>query len=298
MQDADALLALAVRISLIAFMVGSLLDMGLEMRVRDALACLGNRRFLVRVLAFGFLAGPALAWAIGRALGLDPSYATGLMLVGLTPGAPFLPAMVRRAKGDMRHAAAMMLVTALATVAVLPVATPLIAEGLTVDAWTVARPILVLVLLPLLIGMAVFAMAPAIAAALHPWARAVGGIAALALLALCVVVYGRSMAGTFGQRVIAAEVLFLGLLTLAAYRSGGGLAQRERSVLGLGMCTRNLGAALAPLLSMEAPDERAVVAVVLALPVQLVCALVAAALFARGATSQDTNGRTTTCRSG
>ena len=34
MEDQDALLALAVRISLVAFMVGSLLDMGLELRLR------------------------------------------------------------------------------------------------------------------------------------------------------------------------------------------------------------------------------------------------------------------------
>lgn len=297
MEEHQALLALAVRISLVTFMVGSLLDMGLELRLRDAFACLRDRRFLLRAVLFGFVAGPVLAWGIGRALALDPSYATGLMLVGLTPCAPFLPAMVRRAKGDMRYAAAMMLVAAFGTVVVLPAAAPLVAEGLTVDAWTVARPILVLVLLPLLAGTAIFAAAPGIAAALHPWARALGGIAALALLVLCMVVYGRSMAATFGERVVLAEVLFLGLLTLAAYRSDGGLAEQERSVLGLGMCTRNLGAALAPLLAMEAADEWAVVAVVLALPVQLACAIAAAAVFARRARRHSADGETP-CRSG
>lgn len=297
MEEHQALLALAVRISLVTFMVGSLLDMGLELRLRDAFACLRDRRFLLRAVLFGFVAGPVLAWGISRALALDPSYATGLMLVGLTPCAPFLPAMVRRAKGDMRYAAAMMLVAAFGTVVVLPAAAPLVAEGLTVDAWTVARPILVLVLLPLLAGTAIFAAAPGIAAALHPWARALGGIAALALLVLCMVVYGRSMAATFGERVVLAEVLFLGLLTLAAYRSDGGLAEQERSVLGLGMCTRNLGAALAPLLAMEAADEWAVVAVVLALPVQLACAIAAAAVFARRARRHSADGETP-CRSG
>ena len=293
MQDLDTVLALAVRLSLLGFMVGSLLDMGLELRLRDALACLGNRRFLLRVLGFGFVAGPVLAWAISQALVLHPSHATGLMLIGLTPCAPFLPMMVRRARGDMRHAAATMLVAALGTVVVLPLAAPLVAEGLTVDAWTVARPILLLVLLPLLVGMAVFAAAPRIAAVLHPWAKGLGAVGALALLVLCAVVYGRSMAATFGDRVVLAQLLLLGLLTLMAYRSGGGLAQRERSVLGLGMCTRNLGAALAPLFAMDAPDERAVVAVVLALPVQLVCAAIAARIFARSA-----GEGTTTCRSG
>ena len=68
-------------------------------------------------------------------------------------------------------------------------------------------------------------------------------------------------------------------------------------MLGLGMCTRNLGAALAPLLAMEAADERAVVAVVLALPVQLVCAIVAAAVFARSARRQAADGEVS-CRSG
>ena len=74
----------------------------------------------------------------------------------------------------------------------------------------------------------------------------------------------------------------------------------------LGMKTMGMGGAdhetpeelKATCAELKAADERAVVAVVLALPVQLVCALVAAALFARGAAPQDTDGRTTTCRSG
>ena len=105
------------------------------------------------------------------------------------------------------------------------------------------------------------------------------------------------MAATLGDRVILAEVLLLGLLTLAAYRSGGGLTQQERSVLALGVCTRNLGAGLAPLMAMSAPDERAVVAVVLALPVQVVCAIVAATVFGRLARLRAEKGEAP-CRSG
>jgi BASS family bile acid:Na+ symporter len=184
MQDHDAVLTLAVRIFLVAFMVGSLLDMGLEPRPRDALTGLGNRPFLLRVPALRFVAGPALAWAISRLSRLAPSCVKGLLFIGLTRCVPLLPAMAPSAKGGTRHAAA-----------VMPVA-----EGLTIDAWAVAQPILALLLLPLRAGMSILALAP-------------------------------RMAATLGHRVITTKPLFLGLLTVMAYRSGGGLPQRERSTV-------------------------------------------------------------------
>jgi predicted Na+-dependent transporter len=287
----DDILRIVLKLSLVLFMAGSLLDMGLGLKPKDSLAGLRNPRFLGNVLLFGFVLGPLLAWSLARVLPLEQPYALGLLLLGLTPCAPFLPVMVRRAQGDMTYVPAIMLLSAVGTVVLLPAAVPLLAVGLSVDAWTIARPLLVLVLLPLAVGMAVFQAAPETAAAIRPVVKAVAGGAAILLLALCLVLYGRGFVGTVGTFAIGAQLLFFAAVTLASYHLAAGLDRPQRSVLGLGMCTRNVGAAIAPLLSDPSVDERAIVMVVLGVPMQIAFSLLAARRFARAAPPAGGDGR-------
>jgi BASS family bile acid:Na+ symporter len=54
-----------------------------------------------------------------------------------------------------------MRLTAVGTVAFMPFAVPLLVEGLTVDAWTIAKPLLIVVRLPLAVGMVILRGSPA-----------------------------------------------------------------------------------------------------------------------------------------
>jgi bile acid:Na+ symporter, BASS family len=279
----DGILALALKLLVLVFMAGSLLEMGLGLSVTEALKGLRNPRFLGYGVLFAFVLGPLLAWLLTRIIPLEPSHAIGLLLLGMTPCAPFLPVMVNRARGDIGYAPAMLLLSAVGTVVLMPVGVPLLVTGLAVDAWTIARPLLVMVLLPLLVGLALFRAAPGLAAAIRPTVKRVAGIAAVGLLALCVVMFGRGLVSTFGSFAIGTQVLYLGLLTAAGYVVPRGLPQAQRSVLGLGLATRNVGAAIAPLLAAAEIDRPAIVMVVLGVPLQIACSLVAAAWFARDA---------------
>ena len=58
MNDA---LSIALKISLVIFMVGNLLDMGLRLKLNEALAGLRNVRFVLYSLVWGFVLLPALA---------------------------------------------------------------------------------------------------------------------------------------------------------------------------------------------------------------------------------------------
>jgi BASS family bile acid:Na+ symporter len=284
MDGMDDILDLALKVFLLVFMAGSLLEMGLGLSVKEALKGLRNPRFLGYGVLFAFVLGPLLAWVLTRIIPLEAPYAIGLLLIGMAPCAPFLPTMVDRGRGDIGYTPAMLLLSAIGTLILMPVAVPLLVPGLAVDAWTIARPLLVMVLIPLLVGLAVFRAAPAFAAVIRPMVKRVAAIAAVALLVLCVVMYARGFASTFGSFAIGAQILFLGMLTAAGYVFSPGLAQAQRSVLGLGLATRNIGAAIAPLLAAADMDQRAIVMVVLGVPLQIVCSLAAAAWFARDAT--------------
>ena len=138
MSEVTDHLTVVLKITLVAFIASSLLDMGLRLDPLDAAQGLRNVRFVGLTLFWGFVVSPALAFAITRLLPLGPPYATGLLLMGVTPCAPFLPMIVERAKGDVGYTAAFMLLTSIATIIVMPFAVPLMIEGLTVKAWTIA----------------------------------------------------------------------------------------------------------------------------------------------------------------
>ncbi len=161
-------LTVVLKITLVAFIASSLLDMGLRLDPPDAARGLRNVRFVGLTLFWGFVVSPALAFAITRLLPLGPPYATGLLLMGVTPCAPFLPMIVERAKGDVGYTAAFMLLTSIATIIVMPFAVPLMIEGLTVKAWTIAEPLVLVALLPLAIGMVLRHVSTVLAMRLQP----------------------------------------------------------------------------------------------------------------------------------
>ena len=265
----------------VVFTVANLAAMGLELNLREALRTLRRARTIALILVLGWVVGPALAWLIVRLIPLMEAHAAGLLLISLAPTAPFFPLMVRRAHGDMSFAGAFMLLTTIGTVLFMPLLAPLLIKGLTVDAWSLAKPLLIMVLLPLLIGGAIRAFAPNAAEKLFPVVKRIGGILLLICLVLTLVLYGRDMLGAVGSFAPGAQVLFLITITAMSYKIGFGLEQRQRSSMALGMCTRNIAAVFAGYFGITNPPPGLFVMIILVVPLALIVAMVAARLFAR-----------------
>jgi BASS family bile acid:Na+ symporter len=196
----------------------------------------------------------------------------GLILLGMAPCAPFLPMLVGKAKGDLGYTAAFMLLTAAGTVVFMPLAVPFLIPGLDVGPWAIARPLLIMVLLPLAVGMAVLRLSPPVATRARPIIKRATLVATIATAILCIVVYGKGLLGITGSLAVASQVLFFVPVTAVSYWLGFGLPNDRRIVLSTGLATRNLGAALAPLFSLPDVDQRAIVMVVLGLPLMVVFA--------------------------
>ena len=96
MSDILQIAQAVLKVSVVAFIVGNLLAIGLETDLKAALAPLGDMRFIVTAMLLDWLLCPGFAWLITRLLPIALPYATGLLLIGLAPAAPFLPMMVRR----------------------------------------------------------------------------------------------------------------------------------------------------------------------------------------------------------
>ena len=94
-------------------------------------------------------------------------------------------------------------------------------------------------------------------------------------------VFGEGFLLSVGKFATLALVLFLSGLTAISYWFSRGLSHAKRSVIALGLGSRNVGAALAPLVATTAIDQRAIVMVALSIPVMIILGPVSAAFFAR-----------------
>lgn len=270
-----------LKITLVIFMVGNLLDMGLRLRLSEALRDLRNVRFVLASLFWGFVVLPALAVAIARVFPVAHPYAMGLILLGMAPCAPFLPPMVDRARGDLGYAAAFMLLAAVVTVVGMPFAVPRLVNGLSADAWTIARPLVLFLLVPLAVGLALQRWAAPLASRMEPIVKKITGADTLLMLALCIFVYGEGFLSLLGSYAIGAQLVFFSAATLLPWVIGFGLPREQRIVVSLGMATRNLGAAFAPLFAVPGVDHRAIVMVALGVVMQASFSFAAATFYGR-----------------
>jgi predicted Na+-dependent transporter len=115
------------------FVITSMLNVGLTQKPSRLLEHLDNRAFLLRMLVINLVVVPALMIAVTDVVPLEPVYAAGLLLFFLSAGAPFLIKLANISDADIALAATVLLVLMVATVVVLPVALPLVVQGLTVD---------------------------------------------------------------------------------------------------------------------------------------------------------------------
>jgi BASS family bile acid:Na+ symporter len=268
-------------VTLVVFMVGNLLEMGLKLEVGAAVGALRNVRFVALSLVWSFVLCPAFAVLLTKIVPLDAPYALGLLFLGMAPCAPFLPVLSQRAGGDLAYVAAFTLLAAAGTVVFMPLAVPLLVAGFSADAWTIAKPLVLYIAVPLAVGVAVRAAAEGVAERAHPIVRKVTAVDTLVLLVIIFWLYGKDFLGAVGSFAIGTQVLYCAVVAAAAYALGFGLPRSQRTVLALGLCTRNIGAAIAPLLAVPGTDQRAIVMCGLAMVVTIVVGIGAAAAFAR-----------------
>lgn len=272
-----------MKISLIFFMAGNLMEMGLRLNLDDAIKGMRNIKFVGYTLAWGFVLGPALAFLITLVIPLDKPFALGLILMGMAPCAPFVPVFVTKAKGDLGYTAAYMFLVAIGTIIFMPLAVPLMTEGLSVSAWAIAKPLIIMILIPLLIGMAIRHTSVMIANKIQPAVKKITMVFTILVFVLLIVIYYKGIISVMGSLAILSQVVFFGVLTIFTYLLGFGLKYEEKIVLSIGNSTRNLGAAIAPLFAVALVDQRAIIMVVLSLPVMVLFPFLAIRLFGKNA---------------
>jgi BASS family bile acid:Na+ symporter len=249
-----------LKITLVIFMFGNMLDLGLRLDLPKALQGLRDVRFVVLTLVWGYIVYPALGYLMAVTLPLSPGYAMALILVAMAPGNPFLTISVSKARADVNYAASFMLLASAVTVVYMPFMVPVLVKGLSATPWMIAKPMLVFILLPMVVG-AIFRLRwESGAAKVQPFVKKATGLDTLVMVVLLLVIYGKGLISSVGTFALGSQVVLVAVIAVTAYWLGFGMSRPQKQILVLGLCARNVGAALAPLFIAPNVDPDATMA--------------------------------------
>jgi predicted Na+-dependent transporter len=226
----------------LAFVVTSMLSMGLSLSVSQIIQPLRNIRLVIMALGANFVVVPAVAFALSRIIPLETDVQIGLLLLGTAAGAPFLPKLAQIAKANVAFAVGLMTMLIVVTIIYLPIVLPLLLPGVEVDAGQIAVSLIVQMLVPLIIGLLIKARYEGTAVTLQPVMAQIANISLALLLVLMLVVNFRNVIALFGTGAILATLLFIAIAVVAGYFLGGPGTDTKR-VLALGTGQRNLASA-------------------------------------------------------
>jgi len=269
-MTAQSLILLALKASIVL----SVFAIGLVSRVDDSLFLLRRPKLLLRSVVAINVVMPIVAAAMAWIFDLPEAVEMSLVALAVSPVPPVLPKKQVKAHGEPSYAIGLLVGAALVAILFVPVAVELV--GLVfqlpvqMSPWPVAKLVFATALAPLLAGVIVRRLMPALAA---QFARPVGHIAniVLVLCFLAVLVTALpAIADLFGSGAFWAVAGFIAI-GLAVGHGLGGPDPQNRTVLALATATRHPGVAMA-ITSANFPGYREV------LPAFLLYLLVGAVL--------------------
>jgi bile acid:Na+ symporter, BASS family len=268
----------AATVAMLAFVLSSMLAMGLGLTVAQIIAPLRNARLVAVSLLANFVVMPLGALALAAVLRLDEPLAVGLLLLGSAAGAPFLPKLAQLAEGDLAFAVGLMVLLMVVTVGYLPLVLPLLLPGVSVNPASIARSLFLLMLLPLAGALAVKARFAVVAARTKPVLDRLSSLSLVLLGVLITVANVNNVLAVFGTRGILAGLLFIAIGFGLGWLLGGPDTDTRR-VLALGTAQRNIAAAL--VVGSSFGDPKVVVMVVVVAIVSLVFLMPLSRVLAR-----------------
>ena len=144
-----------LKISLVLFMVGNLLDLGLRLDLKVALRGFRDFRFMGLTTLWGFILCPGLGYLLAHLIPAGAARCHGSYPDNLgARRADASPHGGQGARGRELHRD-LHAVYDLGHGDFLPVMVPVLVKGLTVTTWMVAKPMLFFILLPMVIGVVI-----------------------------------------------------------------------------------------------------------------------------------------------
>jgi len=232
-----------------------MLGMGLTLRFADFVAVARVPKYVVIGVLAQFSIMPLTGWAIATVFGLETGLAIGLILVACCPGGTASNVICYLARANVPLSVLLTMTSTFVAIVATPWLTRWLAGAwLPVDAWALFRSMLVVVLLPLVCGVAVNSLLGKLRRPqpVREWIAAVGPVLSVVVIVLIV-----SCIVALKKDAIAAAALPLFVSVFLLHAIGFGLGYvfawlmgcredlRRTISIEVGMQNSGLGAALA-----------------------------------------------------
>lgn len=271
-------LEVILNISIAVFIAGVLFSAGLEVTFEQVLKPLRNGPIVARALIANLIVTPLIVYAMSVWFPLERPYMIGVLLYGFAAGAPYTPKLVSAAAGDVPNSiAATMLLTVL-TIIYMPLVLPFLIPGTEIGVWAIAKPLLLQMFVPLVIGLAIRHFRDRLAEKMLKPSNLVVNLSLLVFLVLAVVNHGDALSATIGTGTITSAIV----LTLAAFGVGyllGPGGKKGKVTLGLITTARNIGAAATIATANFKDDPRVLITVAVCMFVVFALAFPTAKLY-------------------
>lgn len=228
----------------LAFVVINMLALGMELTPRKIVEPLRDVRMTGKALIASFVLVPLTAYLLVNSLRLDHGLALGLVLLACSAGDPFVTKLTQSAKGDKSYSLAVMAMLSIVTVVYMPIVVPLLLPGTKVDPVEIAKPLVVLIMVPLAIGLVLRARAAQFAERWAPRLDRLASVLIYVAVVLFAVVHYADIAATVGSHAILAAIILVSTGAVYGYLLGGP-NQLHRGDLAINTAWRGVSAGMA-----------------------------------------------------
>lgn len=233
------------KLAALVLLVTLMLHTGLQVDREHLTAVLKNYGLLGRAFLANFIIVPIIGVVLVRLAHLSDPLATGVLLMAISPGVPFVVLSGGRKKGgSLGLAVSLAFLMPLLSIVTVPITAQFVLPGSEhISANSIVLSLVVFQLIPLLLGILVRGRAPGLAARLERPLGIVVLVAVVVLLGLLARQIGGAIASVYGSLGILTMIAIVALSLVTGWALGG--PQREfRRTLGIGTALRNIGLAV------------------------------------------------------
>jgi bile acid:Na+ symporter, BASS family len=230
---------LVALIMLISLMMGA----GLEVNREHLAAVLRDVRLLGRAFVANFVIVPIVGVFFVRAFRLESDVATGVLLMAIAPGVPFVLAGARKKGGRLGLAVTLALVFPLLSILTVPITAAFVlppGEQAELPLKQFVVTLLAFQLLPLVIGVVLAHRVPVLASKLETPLKVVFIASVLAIFILLGPRLAESIGSVYGSRGMIASLCIVVVSVVTGWLLGGPEVP-ERRTLSIGTALRNIG---------------------------------------------------------
>lgn len=226
------------------FVLVNMFGLGLSLTVSQILSPLKSISTIVKALIANFVLVPLIAFGLAHLLNLEHSRAIMLILLACSAGDPFTTKLTQSANGDKAYSLAIMVMLSVGTILFMPVLLPLLLPGVSVNPIEIMKPLIVLILIPLIVGLMMKVKLPVFSDKWAPRFDKMGSVIIVTAVILFAFVHYSDIVESFGSHTVLACLLLVPAAFVIGYLLGGpGLI--KKGDLALNTSYRGASAAMA-----------------------------------------------------